>query len=311
MRSSVYVRSVATTVHGRGRRPPAHAHQPREGAVPRTGFTKAAVVDYYVRIAPVIGPPPAAAGRSRWSAGPTASTAPSFFEKRCPPHAPEWVATGEAEPGLDRLRGRRPRHAGLGREPRRRSSCTPSSHGRRPGAPDVDGVRPRPGSAGRRARLRGGRARAARSARPSSGWSRVVKTSGGKGLHLDVPVHGATADETKEFARALGQILERARPERVTTVMRKDLRARQGVRRLEPERPPQDDVARVLAARRGRGRRSRPRSRGTRSRDALETGDPGRLEFEAADVLDARRRARRPLRRQPHARAAPPGRRPR
>jgi len=52
----------------------------------------------------------------------------------------------------------------------------------------------------------------------------VVKTSGGKGLHLNVPVAGSTADETKEFARAVGQILERRDPERITTVMRKDLR---------------------------------------------------------------------------------------
>jgi bifunctional non-homologous end joining protein LigD len=38
-------------------------------------------------------------------------------------------------------------------------------------------------------------------------------------------VRGATADQTKEFARAIGQLLERRDPKRVTTVMRRDLRA--------------------------------------------------------------------------------------
>ena len=46
----------------------------------------------------------------------------------------------------------------------------------------------------------------------------VVKTSGGKGLHLSVPLQrrrGATDDETKKFALALGQLLESRDPKRV------------------------------------------------------------------------------------------------
>src|SRR6478672_9229149 len=60
---------------------------------PETGFTKAQIVDYYARIAPVMLPhlrdrpltlvryPDGVAGKS-------------FFEKRKPPSAPEWVEAG-------------------------------------------------------------------------------------------------------------------------------------------------------------------------------------------------------------------------
>jgi bifunctional non-homologous end joining protein LigD len=51
----------------------------------------------------------------------------------------------------------------------------------------------------------------------------VVKTSGGKGLHLSVPVHGSDAsdDDTKTFALALGQLLESRDPQRVLVDMKR------------------------------------------------------------------------------------------
>ena len=50
---------------------------------PEAGFTKAAVVDYYVRIAPVMLPhlQRRVLTMVRW---PDGVTGPSFFEKRCP-----------------------------------------------------------------------------------------------------------------------------------------------------------------------------------------------------------------------------------
>src|SRR5690606_9353579 len=52
-----------------------------------------------------------------------------------------------------------------------------------------------------------------------------AKTSGGKGLHLYVPLNTAvTFDQTKSFSRALAALLEKRNPKTVTTVMRKDLR---------------------------------------------------------------------------------------
>ena len=106
------------------------------------------------------------------------------------------------------------------------------------------------------------------------GLHAVVKTSGSKGLHLSVGLRPSVdADQTKAFALALGRILESRDPKRVTVNMARDQRAGARVRRLEPERPPQDDRVRVLVARdpapagvdatdvgrSGRGRRHRRR----------------------------------------------------
>jgi bifunctional non-homologous end joining protein LigD len=59
---------------------------------PVAGFTKAQVIDYYVRIAPVMLTHIAARGVTlrRW---PNGVTGQSFFEKRCPSHRPDWVGT--------------------------------------------------------------------------------------------------------------------------------------------------------------------------------------------------------------------------
>src|SRR4051794_17676630 len=60
---------------------------------PESGFTKAQVVDYYVRIAPVILPH--LRGRPLTLVRyPDGVAGKSFFEKRRPPSAPDWVETG-------------------------------------------------------------------------------------------------------------------------------------------------------------------------------------------------------------------------
>jgi bifunctional non-homologous end joining protein LigD len=57
------------------------------------------------------------------------------------------------------------------------------------------------------------------------GLKSFPKTSGGKGLHLYVPLNTAvTFDQTKSFAKALAQLLEKEDPQHVTHLMRKDLR---------------------------------------------------------------------------------------
>ena len=59
---------------------------------PLTGFTKAQVIDYYVRVAPVMLAHIGDRGITlrRW---PDGVTGESFFEKRCPKHRPGWVGT--------------------------------------------------------------------------------------------------------------------------------------------------------------------------------------------------------------------------
>jgi bifunctional non-homologous end joining protein LigD len=61
---------------------------------PATGFTKAQVVEYYRTIAPVLVPH--LKGRAlTLRRFPDGVDGQSFFEKRCPSHAPEWVTTVE------------------------------------------------------------------------------------------------------------------------------------------------------------------------------------------------------------------------
>src|SRR5439155_20152099 len=59
---------------------------------PKAGFTKAEVIDYYVRIAPVLLPHlhdrPLTLKRY-----PNGVEGEFFYEKRCPRHAPKWVKT--------------------------------------------------------------------------------------------------------------------------------------------------------------------------------------------------------------------------
>ena len=69
---------------------------------PAVGVTKAQVIDYYVRIAPVMLTHIGGRGVTlrRW---PDGVDADSFFEKRCPSHAPDWLPTvaGPADRGGD------------------------------------------------------------------------------------------------------------------------------------------------------------------------------------------------------------------
>ena len=56
-------------------------------------------------------------------------------------------------------------------------------------------------------------------------------------MQVYVPLNTPTTyDETKPFAHAIAQLLERREPELVVSEMAKAKRGGQGVRRLEPER---------------------------------------------------------------------------
>jgi bifunctional non-homologous end joining protein LigD len=63
---------------------------------PEQGFTKAEVIDYYSRVAPVLLP--RLAGRpATLRRYPDGVDGPSFYEKNVPRHAPEWVRTVRIE----------------------------------------------------------------------------------------------------------------------------------------------------------------------------------------------------------------------
>jgi bifunctional non-homologous end joining protein LigD len=189
---------------------------------PATGTTKADVIDYYRRVAPVLLPH--LAGRP-----PTLVRAPNgvdgerFFEKRCPPHHPDWIATAPVTDYdgccIDDLAGL-VWLANL-------AALELHTHQWRTGHDHCDTVvidlDPGPGCDVldcRRVALD------LRAVLERLALVAVVKTSGSKGLHLSVPVNGAGAphEHTKTVALALGQYLEAKDPERVTTTMAKEQR---------------------------------------------------------------------------------------
>jgi bifunctional non-homologous end joining protein LigD len=196
---------------------------------PDAGFTKADVIDYYHRIAPVLLPH--LQGRV-----PTLVRAPDgpngqvFFEKRCPGHRPKWVETAHV--------GKYEHHAGF-------EGCLVETlpvliwvanlaalelHTyqakvddlTRPTALVIDLDPGEPATIVDCARV----ALDLRATLDQLGLEAVVKTSGSKGLHLSVPLNtpGVTDDATKSFSLALGQLHESRDPKRVTTVMAKEHR---------------------------------------------------------------------------------------
>jgi bifunctional non-homologous end joining protein LigD len=250
---------------------------------PAVGFTKAAVVDYYARIAPMMLPHLArrAVTMVRW---PNGVEGQSFFEKRCPPHAPDWVTTARAEGDLtgcvvDDLPTlvwvanlaalELHTHQATVDDPDHPTSLVLDLD---PGAPAnvIDCCRV---------------ALDVREMLGRLGLETVVKTSGSKGLHLAVPVRGTTADATKDFARALGQLLATRDPERVTIAMARDQRAgRIFVDWSQNDRHKTTVTAYSLRAR-PRPTVSAPLTWDEVS-DALDGGAPEALELDAATVLE-------------------------
>lgn len=187
---------------------------------PGNGFTKAEMIDYYRRIAPVMLP--YLADRC-----PTLVRAPDgvdgevFFEKRCPPHHPEWIETGPANgapngciidslPALVWTANLAAIELHVQQTPRATLE-TPTAV-----VFDLD-----PGERTdlfdcRRVALQ------LRAWLEQLGLVVFVKTSGSKGLHLSVPITdpAVTHDDTKRFALSLGQLYEQ-RDESVTTNMAK------------------------------------------------------------------------------------------
>lgn len=192
-----------------------------------TGFTKAQVIDYYARIAPVmlrhIG------GRClTLKRFPDGSHTQGFFEKRCPSHRPEWIPAA-AGPGD---------HNGtIGYcsidEPAALIWCANMAalelHSPMATHDDIESPRmvvfdfdPGEPAAMRECCTV---ALLVREVLSSVGLEGCCKTSGSKGLQLYVPVNTPTTHEhAAKFALAVGQVLEKQHSKLVTTVMAKAVR---------------------------------------------------------------------------------------
>ncbi len=187
---------------------------------PEVGFTKAQIIDFYARIAPVMVPH--LSGRPVTLVRcPNGVEGERFFEKRCPPHHPDWVPEiGELNQcDIDEAAGLvwLANLAALELHTLQARAATPDT----PDAVVFDLDPGPPAGVLDAAQV----AIELRDLLDSIGLVALVKTSGSKGLHLSVPLHTAVdADTTKTFALTLGNHLTQLAPDRVTTDMTKSKR---------------------------------------------------------------------------------------
>jgi bifunctional non-homologous end joining protein LigD len=195
---------------------------------PKVGFTKGQVIDYYIRIAPVLLPHlqdrPLTMKRY-----PNGVDAEFFYEKNCPSHRPKWVRTAKVwSEGNNRimdycLANDLPTlvwaanladlelHTSLARK-KDVARPTMMVFDLDPGAP-ANIVHCCQVGLWLRDLLAKMKLRS------------FAKTSGSKGLQLYVPLNTAvTFDHTKDLSRALAQYLEQQHPDLVTSNMSKALR---------------------------------------------------------------------------------------
>ena len=257
---------------------------------PEVGFTKGQVIDYFVRIAPVLLPHlhdrPLTMKRY-----PNGVSGMFFYEKNCPEHRPEWVQTApvwsegnnkwmqyclaqdlptlvwaanladlelHTSLSLARMTSRGPRSSSsISIRALRRTSCNVARS-----------------ACGCAMRL------------PACGLKSFAKTSGSKGLQIYVPLNTpVTYDQTKPFAHELARVLERQHPELVVSDMKKALRTN----KILVDWSQNDDHKTTICV-----YSLRAKERPTVStpvtweevEKCLKKGDPNLLVFDSAQVLE-------------------------
>jgi bifunctional non-homologous end joining protein LigD len=190
-----------------------------------SGFTKAEIVDYHLRIAPTIVPH--LAGRCiTFRRYPDGTDRDGFFEKRCPTHRPDWVGValgpGDRRGGIEYCR-----IESAAAMVWAANLAAIELHAPMALAADLDTPRilvfdfdPGPKTSIVECCEVALGVRDVLGAVDLEGW---CKTSGSKGLQLYVPLNtdGATHEAAADFALAVGQVMERQMQGRVTTVMAK------------------------------------------------------------------------------------------
>jgi bifunctional non-homologous end joining protein LigD len=197
---------------------------------PETGFTKAEVLDYYQRVAPMLLPH--IAGRPvTLKRYPEGVDGEAFFQKHVTAHRPDWIRTARVNSESSRARGTSVTylmiqdlpaliwaanlaglelHVPMWRMPHVREPDL-LVFDLDPGAPAdiVDCCRV---------------AEALRPLLEAEGLAPLAKTSGGKGLQLYAAITGVTSEEASGQAKALAERLERDQPRLAVSRMTKALR---------------------------------------------------------------------------------------
>jgi bifunctional non-homologous end joining protein LigD len=256
---------------------------------PRSGTTKAELLDYYVRIADAMLPHL----RDRLlhlHRYPEGVEGPRFWQKECPDHRPGWLLTAAVH---SRDKGR-PIHYCVANElaavvwAANIGSLELHTSLHRVDAPDHPTAVAFDLDPGAPAglleccevavRLRDALAGVGLRCRP--------KTSGGKGLQVYVPLNlgEATYDEAKRFARTLAELLEAEAPDRVVARMARSLRAGRVLVDWSQNTPHKSTVCAYSVRARERPTVSTPVT-WDEVEAALGTDDAGALRFEMPDVL--------------------------
>jgi bifunctional non-homologous end joining protein LigD len=253
---------------------------------PAAGFTKSEVLDYYARIAPVLLPHlgDRALTLRRFPDGVEGG---SFYEKNCPRYRPEWV-------GVHRVRGedgtidfcRIDSLAGLTWVTNLAALELHTSMARAidPDTPTmvVFDLDPGPPAAVLEC------AEVAlwiRDVLDDLGLTSLAKTSGSKGIQVYLPLNTpATYADSAGFSRSLAQLLEREAPERVVSVQRKDQRIGKVLVDWSQNSRHKTTVCTYSLRARDRPTVSTPLT-WDEVHAAVEARDPGRLSFEADEVL--------------------------
>jgi bifunctional non-homologous end joining protein LigD len=256
---------------------------------PQTGFTKGELIDWYARIGEALLPH--LRGRPlTLKRYPNGVEGKHFYEKRCPSHRPEWVTTakvwseshkGEIDycvvedlPTLVWLANLADieLHVSLSRaEAMERPTAMVFDLDPGPPADVVDCAQVALWLRGMFEQL---------------GLSSHVKTSGSKGLHFCVPLNGdATYEQTKPFAKAVAETLERKFGDRVVSRMAKAKRS--GKVLIDWS---QNDVHKTTVSVYSLRAKERPTVstplEWSEVEAALAGGDPGTLVFDHAAALE-------------------------
>ena len=259
---------------------------------PEPGFTKGQVIDYYTRVAPVLLPHLRARPLTM-KRYPNGVEGKFFYEKECPSHRPDWVKT-------KRITAR-----GSTKDRTSVNFCVVD------GLPTLVWVA---NLADLELHTSLSRAddithptMAAFDLDPGPGttiveccqvavWLREIfddlglqafpKTSGSKGLQVYLPLNsGATYKQTKPFANALAELLERDHPELVVSKMKKELRKNKVLVDWS-----QNDQHKTTVCVYSLRAKSTPTASTPVTWDevakCLKKGDPELLSFEAAQVLE-------------------------
>jgi bifunctional non-homologous end joining protein LigD len=260
---------------------------------PEVSFTKAQVIDYYVRIAPVLLPH--LSGRpvtfTRW---PDGVEGQAFFEKNTARHAPDWVRRVTVpSPGSSRDRevlemvlletvADLAWAANLAALELHVPQWQVGSR-LQPALPDLLVLDLDPGPQAGIAECCD-LAERLRVALVADGLDPVVKTSGSKGMQVYAPIRVTDRDHPSRYAKALAQELSAQTPDRVVWRMEKVLRPGKVLVDWSQNHPAKTTVAPYSL----RARPDAPVSTpiGWDEVDAVRGGaDPGELRFRTEEVL--------------------------